>query len=99
MSETHMTNMSKYTHLAHLPDNLQTLCMEKVGCLIHLATQSRPELIFSVTPLSRRNKKATRRDMSAVDRALRYVTGTPTVGQTYCTYGLLSEKTSDIIAS
>ena len=53
--------------------------------------QSRPELIFSVTQLSRRNKKATRRDMSAVDRILRYVAGTPTVGQTYCTYGLPPE--------
>jgi hypothetical protein len=91
MSETHISNMYKYTHLAQLPDFDQTLYMEKVGCLIHLATQSRPDLIFSVTQLSRRNKKATRRDMSAVDRTLRYVAGTPTVGQTYCTYGLPPE--------
>jgi hypothetical protein len=91
MSETHISNMSKYSHLALLPDSDQTLYMAKVGCLIHLATQSRPELILSVTQLSRNNKKATRRDMSAVDRTLRYVAGTPTVGQTYCTYGLPPE--------
>ena len=29
--------------------------------------------------------------MSAVDRVLRYVAGTPTVCQTYCTYGLPPE--------
>ena len=91
MSETYVTNMPKYAHLAQLPDDCQTLYMQKVGCLIHLATQSRPELIFSVTQLSRRNKKATRRDMYAVDRTLRYVAGTPTAGQTYCTYGLPPE--------
>ena len=91
MSETYVTNMTKYAHLAQLPDDCQTLYMQKVGCLIHLATQSWPELIFSVTQLSRRNKKATRRDMYAVDRTLRYVVGTPTLGQTYCTYGLPPE--------
>ena len=88
MSETYVTNMPQYAHLVQLSDNHQTLYMEKVDCLIHLATQTRPELIFSVTQLSRRNKKATRRDMSAVDRVLRYVAGTATLGQTYCTYGL-----------
>ena len=62
MSETYVTNMSQSAHLAQLPDDSQTLYMEKVGCLIHLATQSRPELMFSVTQLSRRNKRATRRD-------------------------------------
>ena len=91
MSETYVTNMPQYTHLAQLPDDCQTLYMQKVGCLIHLATQSRPDLMFSVTQLSRRNKKATRRDMYAVDRTLRYVAGTPTAGQTYCTYGLPPE--------
>ena len=70
MSETYVTNMLQYAHLAQLPDDRQTLYMKKVGCLIHLATQARPDLIFSVTQLSRRNKKATRRDMSAVDRIL-----------------------------
>ena len=49
--------MPKYAHLAQLPDDCQTLYMQKVGCRIHLATQSRPELMFSVTQLSRRNKK------------------------------------------
>ena len=85
MSETYVTNMLQYAHLAQLPDDRQTLYMKKVGYLIHLAMQSRPDLIFSVTQLSRRNKKATRRDISAVDRILRYVAGTPTVGQTYYT--------------
>jgi hypothetical protein len=91
MSETYVTNMPQHAHLAQLPDDCQTLYMQKVGCLIHLATQSRPDLMFSVTQLSRRNKKATRRDMYAVDRTLRYVAGTPTAGQTYCTYGLPPE--------
>ena len=91
MSETYVTNMPNYAHLAQLPDDHQTLYMEKVGCLVHLATQSRPDLIFSVTQSSRRNKKATQCDMSAVDQVLRYVAGTLTVGQTYCTYGLPPE--------
>ena len=57
MSETNLTNMSNYVHLAQLPDLSQTLYMEKVGCLIHLAThQTRPELIFSVTQLSHRRR-------------------------------------------
>ena len=40
-----------HAHLAQLPDFDQTLYMdEKVGCLIHLlATQSRPELILSLS--------------------------------------------------
>ena len=75
MSETYVANMPQYAHLTQLHDDRQTLFMEKVGCLIHLAMQSRPDLIFSVTQLSRRNKKATRSDMSAVDRVLRYVAG------------------------
>ena len=91
MSETYVTNMSQSAHLVQLPDDSQTLYMEKVGCLIHLTTQTRPELMFSVTQLSRRNKRATRRDMSAVDRVLQYAAGAPTVGQTYCTYGLPPE--------
>ena len=99
MSETYVTNTSKYAHLAQLPDDSQTLFMEKVGCLVHLATQTRPELMFSVTQLSCRNKRATRRDMSAVDRALRYVAGTATVGQTYCTYGLPPELCATVDVS
>ena len=99
MSETHISNMSKYTHLAQLPDFDQTLYMEKVGCLIHLATQTRPDLILSVTQLSRSNKKATRRDMSAANRVLRYVAGTATLGQTYCTYGLPPELYATVAVS
>ena len=91
MSETFVTIIPNYAHLAQLPDNHQTLYMEKVGCLVHLATQTRPGLIFSVTQWSRRNKMATRRDMSAVNRLLRYVASTITVSQTYCTYGLPPE--------
>ena len=91
MSDTYLTNMSNYAHSAQLPDLSQTLCMEKMGCFIHLATQTRPDLIFSVIQLSRRNKKATWRDMFAVDRVLRYVAGTVTVCQTYCSYSLPPE--------
>ena len=91
MSERYVTNMPQYAHLAQLPDYHQTLYLEKVGCLVHLTTQRQPDLILSVTQISRRNKKATRRDMSAVDRVLWYIADTATLGQTYCTYGLPPE--------
>ena len=43
MPETYLTNMSNYVHLVQLPDLSQSLNMEKVGCLIHLVTQTRPD--------------------------------------------------------
>ena len=63
-----------------------------VGCLIHLATQTQPELILSATQLSRR-------DVCAVDRVLRYVAGTVDVGQTYCSYGLSPELCTTVDVS
>ena len=72
MSETYLTNMDNYTNTP-LHDTLQTLFMRKVGKLIHLATQTRPDILYAMTQLLRRNKKASRRDMLAVDRVLHYI--------------------------
>ena len=69
MAETYLTNMSQYANTP-LHDTLQTQFMSKVGKLIHLATQTRPDILYATTQLSRRNKKASRRDMLAVDRVL-----------------------------
>ena len=87
MSKTYLTNMDNYTNTP-LYDTLQTLFMSKVGKLIHLATQTRPNILYATTQLSRRNKKVSRRDMLAVDRVLRYIAGTSDMGQTYCSWGL-----------
>jgi hypothetical protein len=73
--------------------------MSKVGKLIHLATQTRPDILYATTQLSRRNKKASRRDMLAVDRVLRYVAGTIDEGQTYCCYDLPAELYATIDVS
>ena len=87
MSETYLTNMGDYPNIP-LHDTKQTLYMSKVGKLIHLATQTRPDILYATTQLSRRNKKASRRDMLAVDRVLRYVAGTIEEGQIYCCHNL-----------
>ena len=98
MAETYLTNMSNYTNTP-LHDTLQTQFMSKVGKLIHLATQTRPDILYATTQLSRRNKKASRRDMLAVDRVLRYVAGTIDEGQTYCCYDLPAELYATIDVS
>jgi hypothetical protein len=67
--------------------DLQTLFQEKVGNILYLASQSRPDLLYSTTQLSRRSNKATSRDMAAVDRLLRFIASTPTLGITFCTHG------------
>jgi hypothetical protein len=50
----------------------QTLFQEKVGSILYLASQSRPDLLYTITQLSRRSNKCTARDMKAVDRLLNY---------------------------
>jgi len=50
-------------------------------------TQTRLDLHFSVTQLSRRASRATTKDMIACDRILKYVASTPNFGLTFCTYG------------
>jgi hypothetical protein len=81
MAETYLTNMSQYANTL-LHDTLQTQFMSKVGKLTHLATPD----------TARRNKKASRRDMLAVDRVLRYMAGTIDEGQNYCCYDLPAEQ-------
>jgi hypothetical protein len=48
-----------------LPENLQKVYQQKVGCLMYLMTQTRLDLHFSVSQLSRRSSIATIKDMTA----------------------------------
>ena len=57
-----------------------TIFQSKVGGLIYLAKQTRPDILFPTTSLSRRCKKPTERDMLAVDHILRYIAGTRDLG-------------------
>ena len=66
MSEDYLIGMS-----LQIEGMLLTLFQDKVGSILYLALQTRPNLMYSVTPLSRRSNKATTRDISAVDRLLR----------------------------
>ena len=50
-------------------------------------SQTRLDLHYSVTQLSRRSFKATSKDMQACDRILKYVTNTMDLGLTFCTHG------------
>ena len=50
-------------------------------------SQTRLDLHFSVTQLSRRSSKAKTKDMIACDLVLKYVASTPSLGLTFCTYG------------
>ena len=90
MSEDYLTSMR--SSLAAdpptiLPLDLQTLFQEKVGNILYLASQSRPDLLYSTTQLSRRSNKATLRDMAAADRLLRFIASTESLGLTFCTHG------------
>ena len=69
-----------------LPEHLQKVFQQKVGCLMYLMTQTRIDLHFSVTQLSRRASRATTKDMITCDRILKYVASTPNFGLTFCTY-------------
>jgi hypothetical protein len=70
-----------------LPDHLQKVYQQKVGCLMYLMTQTRLDLHFSVSQLSRRSSIATNKDMIACDRVLQYVAKTKELGLTFCTHG------------
>ena len=54
-----------------------------MGSILCLASQSRPDLIYSTTRLSRRSNWTTARDMAAADRLLRYIASTASLGITY----------------
>lgn len=88
MSEDFLTNMPVSLSTSLLPPAEQTLFQEKVGSILYLASQTRPDLLYSTTQLSRRSNKCTLRDMAAADRLLRYIASTPSLGITFCTRGL-----------
>ena len=70
-----------------LSPDLQTLFQEKVGNILYLSSQTRPDILYATTQLSRRSNKTTARDMAAVDRLLRYIASTADLGLTFCTHG------------
>ena len=63
-----------------LSKKLIELYQSKVGSLLYLANQTRPDILFAVNMASRQTKAPTEADMVAVDRILQYVAGTPTMG-------------------
>mmetsp|Transcript_8391 Transcript_8391/g.8562 ORF Transcript_8391/g.8562 Transcript_8391/m.8562 type:complete len:430 (-) Transcript_8391:3519-4808(-) len=56
------------------------LYQSKVGTLLYLAHQTRPDILFACNHLSRYTKQPTEFDMTCVDRVLDYVAGTPNAG-------------------
>ena len=70
-----------------LAPELQTLFQEKVGNILYLSSQTRPDILYATTQLSRRSNKTTARDMAAADRLLRYIASTADMGLTFCTHG------------
>ena len=82
MQEDYLTSMPDLDTKALLLPPFQTLFQEKVGSILYLASQSRPDLLYSVTQLSRRSNKATSRDMKAADRLLAYIATTRSLGLT-----------------
>ena len=73
MSSQFLPLLDQFSADAVLSDNLINLCLQMVGCLQHLVSQSRPDLEFSVNRLSRRAKSPTSRDYKATRRLLFYV--------------------------
>jgi hypothetical protein len=73
MAEDYLTSLPLDSTNPVLPPSDQTLFQEKVGSVLYLATQSRPDLLYAITQLSRRSNKCTARDMKAVDRLLNYI--------------------------
>ena len=76
MSEDYLTGLSLHTDDILLTAPFQTLFQEKVGSILYLASQTRPDLLYSTTQLSWRSNKTTARDMAAADRLLRYIAST-----------------------
>ena len=88
MSKDFLTNMPLPSVDLLSPPELQTLFQEKAGSILYLASQTRPDLLYSTTQLSRRSNKTTSRDMAAADRLLRYLASTLSLGITFCSYNL-----------
>ena len=82
MQEDFLTSMPEFDSKSLLLPKLQTLFQEKVGSVLYLASQSRPDILYPVTQLSRRSNKATSRDMKAADRLLAYIATTRSLGLT-----------------
>ena len=66
-----------------LSSKLTELYQSKVGSLLFLANQTRPDILFAVNMASRHSKSPTEKDMVAVDRILQYAAGTSTLGLTF----------------
>jgi hypothetical protein len=73
MTEDFLTALPDHITAPLLSPSEQTLFQEKVGNILYLAPQSRPDIMYSITQLSRRSNKCTARDMKAVDRLLNYI--------------------------
>jgi hypothetical protein len=73
MIEEFLTSMPHDSDDHLLAPSYQKLFQEKVGSKLYLASQSRPDLIYATTQLSRRSNKCTLCDMKAVERLLNYI--------------------------
>jgi hypothetical protein len=82
MSEDFLTSMPIHSTDELLSPFHQKLFQEKVGSILYLASQSRPDLLYATTQLSRRSNKCTARDMKAADRVLNYISITRALGLT-----------------
>jgi hypothetical protein len=80
MNEDYLTSLPDHVDDPILILDQQTLFQEKVGSLLYLASQTRLDLLYSVTQLSRRSNKCNARDMKAADRLLNYVFETRHLG-------------------
>jgi len=79
-SPTHLRVAKRSTSDVLLSPSLVTIFQAKVGGLVYLAKQTRPDILFPVSEMSRQCKMPTQRDMLAVDHILRYVAGTRMLG-------------------
>jgi transposase InsO family protein len=66
-------------------DPISSRYMELVGCLMYLATHTRPDLSFAVGQLARFMQYATTQHMQAAKLVLRYLAGTASYGLRYGT--------------
>jgi hypothetical protein len=80
MREDYLTSLPDHVNDPILALNEQTLFQEKVGSLLYLASQTRLDLLYTATQLSRRSNKCKSRYMKAVDRLLNYVFQTRHLG-------------------
>ena len=79
-SPTHLRVAKRSTSDVLLSPSLVTIFQAKVGGLVYLAKQTRPDILFPVSEMSRQCKMPTQRNMLAVDHILRYVAGTRMLG-------------------